>query len=78
VACATDHESRRYEHDGRNPAKEETMTSDHPTDDDRTSTQAPQEALDDLDTETIEDLEVDESDDAENVRGGTSLDCRMH
>jgi hypothetical protein len=33
------------------------------------------DTLDDLDTDVVEDLDVDE--DAHDVEGGTSLDCRL-
>ena len=46
--------------------------TDHPTDDDRT-TDVPQEELDELDTETVEDLDADE--DADDVRGGITFRC---
>ncbi len=38
---------------------------------------APQDELDELEPEVVEDLEVDD-DAEEQVRGGTSLDCRRH
>ena len=47
------------------------MMSDHPTDDDPAG-----DALDELDTETVEDLDTDE--DADDVRGGvTAVTCVM-
>jgi hypothetical protein len=43
--------------------------SEHPTDNDRV-----EDALDELDTETVEDLDADESE-AEDIRGGTTWHC---